>query len=99
MSSVFLNYFYNEVAWQEKECCFELQKPLPGALKEDINVQVVDDILSVSYQGNEFTDKLDLQFKLPSGATHKDVSAKMNDGVLSLKVKKQKTHSSKIRVE
>jgi HSP20 family protein len=71
---------------------------LPGMKKEDISIEVHHDHLSISGEANESSEKKEGDFtvrerkfgkfsrsvKLPKGVKPEDVTAKMEDGLLSV---------------
>jgi HSP20 family protein len=77
---------------------FEMQVAVPGFAKEDIEITVKDDILTIRGQKetaaeevrcdfviNEFnTDSFERKFKLNKGIGHEKIKAKCENGVLTL---------------
>lgn len=77
---------------------FEMQVAVPGFAKEDIEITVKDDILTIrghkataaeevrsDFVINEFnTDSFERKFKLNKGIGHEKIKAKCENGVLTL---------------
>lgn len=89
---------------KETDSNYELIMNVPGLKKEDIDITITDGILTVKSEieaQNEQTkdDKYIIKerisssfnraFKLPNNINSKDISAKMEDGVLHLVIPKQ----------
>ncbi|KAL2621377.1 hypothetical protein R1flu_001582 [Riccia fluitans] len=94
---------YTRVDWVETPSFHVFKADLPGMKKDDIRVEVVDDrVLSIS--GERTKEKVDerhayrqeersygkfsRQFPLPPNTKHHDISAKLENGVLTVTVPK-----------
>ncbi len=88
----------------ENEDNFEIDLAAPGFKKEEIHVNVTNGVLSIdgstekeeeerkkNYTRREFSSKsFSRTFTLPKDVIEEDVKAKFKDGVLSLKLMKEK---------
>ncbi|KAG6546651.1 hypothetical protein Mapa_011840 [Marchantia paleacea] len=101
------------VDWLETPEAHVFKADLPGMKKEEIKVQVVDDgVLSISGERNkEKVDEKDnyrrtersfgkffRQFRLPSNAKPQEISAKVENGVLTVTVPKIEESKKKSEV-
>ncbi len=100
---------------KEDEKAYYLEIDLPGVKKEDINIEVQDNILTISgerkfkkeeedkgYKKVEsFFGKFERRFTLPSDADVEKIEAKSEDGVLHVIIPKveQKANTKKIAVK
>lgn len=73
--------------------------PVVGAKKDCIEVKLKNDILSVYFKGNEFTDEFKKEWRVPQGVSAKDVTANYESGILNLKVMKPQGYENTIKVE
>lgn len=93
----------------ETETGFELEVQLPGMKKEDINVNIENNVLSVSgerkfdekQEGKKF-HRVESRFgafnrsvQLPDSIEPESVNASYNNGILSISIDKSKKKSSK----
>ena len=86
----------------------EIHLQAPGINKEDIDINVKDGILEVSYDGAEedqsfvqqqiFKDGFYNKFKLSKDLDHKNIEASMNNGILEISIKRKKP-SPKSRIK
>ena len=74
------------LAWKDSGDAYSLHIPLPGFKKEHIKAEVDDGIMSVSAKRDE--DNASYSLRLPEAADVSKLSAKMEDGLLSLRVEK-----------
>ena len=86
-------------AWQETEKGWEIRIPVSGANKEDFDVSLIDNELSLSFEGNEFVPVFKKKWIAPTGVKPKHIGAKYEAGVLTLSVDKPKDFEQKIKVE
>ncbi len=100
---------------KEDEKAYYIEVDLPGVKKEDINVEVKDNILVISgerkfkkeeedkgYKRVEsFFGKFERRFTLPADADAEKIEAKVEDGVLHITIPKieQKENAKKIEVK
>lgn len=90
----------------ETDKTFEIHADLPGVRKEDIEITLANDILTVAASKNTESEKKDKgkvvwrerssgsisrSFTVSPGTTEKDIKASFNDGVLVLTVPKKDT--------
>lgn len=90
----------------ETDKAFEIHADLPGVKKDDIDITLANDILTVSASKKTESEKKDKgkvvwrerssgsisrSFSVSPGTTEKDIKASFNDGVLVLTVPKQDT--------
>lgn len=86
----------------------EIHLQAPGINKEDIDINVKDGILEVSYDGAEedqsfvhqqiFKDGFYNKFKLSKDLDDKNIEASMNNGILEISIKRKKS-SPKSRIK
>ena len=72
-----------------------VQISVPGLIKDDIEIKVVDSILSISHERDEeetfrFTDSFDKEYTLPDDVAVSKISAKVESGVLTVTIPKDK---------
>lgn len=100
---------------REDEKAYYLEIDLPGVKKEDINVEVKDNVLRISgerkfkkeeedkgYKRVEsFFGKFERSFTLPADADAEKIEAKAEDGVLTIVIPKveQKENTKKIAIK
>ena len=100
---------------KEDEKAYYIEVDLPGVKKEDINVEVKDNILVISgerkfkkeeedkgYKRVEsFFGKFERRFTLPADADPEKIEAKVEDGVLHITIPKveQQQNAKKIEVK
>jgi HSP20 family molecular chaperone IbpA len=90
---------YTTGAWQANDNGWEIKIPVSGANKEDFDVSLIDNELSLSFDGNEFAPIFKKRWTVPKGVKTKHISAKYEAGVLTLSVEKPKDFEQKIKVE
>lgn len=78
---------------------------VPGLTKDDVSVKVVDSILTISHEKEEdgnnfyFTSSFKKEFTLPDDVNIKDVSATVENGVLSITLPKDKKKVKELTVK
>ena len=99
-----LVYSRPSVNTKEFELSYEVEFAIPGLSKEDISIQIEKGILTVEAQKNGEKDETAYKtlkrefdytsfkrtFKLPEDADQKNISARMENGVLTISILKQK---------
>lgn len=86
---------------KEAEEAFELKMLVPGIKKEEINIELNENILTISAElenseensdwRNEFTIKsFSRSFRLPKTADSESIKAEQTDGILNIKIPKVK---------
>jgi len=87
---------------------FEVEVIVPGFKKEDINISIENNVLTVSAETKSETEESDKNyirkeynasaftrsFSLPENADQENIAAKYNDGILKLTIEKTDTESS-----
>ena len=97
---MYFNYFTNQHGeWIETEKDFTRTFIVPGASKKDIDVKFENNVIIISFEGNDHTNSIDSRTRVDSKFSTKDVSAKLEAGVLTITVKKPEGFSEKIKVE
>ena len=100
---------------KEDEKAYYVEVDLPGVKKEDINVEVKDNVLTISgerkfkkeekdkgyIRTESFFGRFERRFTLPSDADAEKIEAKVEDGVLHLTIPKveEKEGTKKIEVK
>ena len=83
------DYYYSN-----DDKCHYVELALPGLNKKDINLTINDNYLSLSYDPSEDDKKsiwnksFNRKIKLPNNIKKDGVSAKLKDGILSIKIEK-----------
>ena len=96
---------------KEKDNSFLITADVPGLTKKDINIEIADDVLSIS--GERIEDNSDnsdhyhyrersrgtffRSFHLPESVDEKKISAKFKDGILSIDIPKIEIAETKSR--
>lgn len=85
------------VSLEEKEESFELEIELPGVRKEDIDIQMENNILSVTALRKKGTSELNYKrnFKISEEVDSENVQASYENGLLTLALKKKKQPEAK----
>ena len=98
----YLDYYgRNATQLQIKEKEYVLELPVPGAEREDFDVEVVDKYLKVSYNPknpNRFSKKFSYRWPIPEG-NQEAVSASYVGGVLKVVVSKQAKEDKSVKVK
>lgn len=88
---------------EESDTAFTMRAELPGVMKKDVNVKITGNVLTITGEKrtlSEDTKKHRVErtygsfirsFTLPEDALAEDVSAKFEDGILSLSIEKTET--------
>ena len=86
----------------------EIHLQAPGINKEDIDINIKDGVLEVSYDGSQedqsfvqqqiFKDGFYNKFKLSKDLDYKNIEASMNNGILEISIKRKKS-SPKSRIK
>ena len=88
------NRFSPQVSETETDAQFVVALAVPGLVKKDLNVEVKNNILSVSYEkkeedNNSFVKQsFSRKWSLPKGSTAESISAEFKNGVLTVAVDK-----------
>lgn len=100
--STFLKTFdelLNDVQYQPKsfiktnEENYMVNLLLPGLTKKDLEIIVKDVHLTISYENKEnngYVDSFERTYKIPNDVDHKKIDAKMENGVLTITLHKEK---------
>ena len=89
---------------KEKEDQFEVELAIPGFDKDDVNIELNDNVLTVSSEKSDQSEEKDAHysrrefqysaftrsFRLPDNVNEDDIKAKFNNGVLSVAIPKMK---------
>ncbi len=104
-----LGGFKPVVNTREGEFAYHIDADLPGVKKEDIKIDVKDDILTISGERHHKEEvkeedyhrietsfgKFERSFTLPNGADTENITASNKDGVLEVVIPKLKTETEK----
>eukprot|EP00835_Amoeboradix_gromovi_P003123 NODE_195_length_15388_cov_0.563926.p8 type:complete len:111 gc:universal NODE_195_length_15388_cov_0.563926:14956-15288(+) len=82
---------------KEEEERYALFMDLPGYLKENINIEIVQDELHVKAKKNE--DEVEKTFRLPKDVDKERVSARSQNGVLEITLNKHPKFVKQIAIE
>jgi HSP20 family protein len=82
---------------KEKDDAYTAEFLLPGFSQSDLNIEVSDNVLIIEGKDNQsgWTHDFSKKFRLPNSADVKKVEAKMENGILKLRVPKRKDSISK----
>lgn len=94
---------------KEEDGCVVLEADMPGMSKEDINISVDNGVLSITgkrnyeqetkqdnyYLQERYSGELCRKFSLPKGVNENSIKAVYKDGVLILKIAKNKENCSR----
>lgn len=86
------NNYFPKVKINKEEKGYELKFALPGLKKDDVNIQVDNGIISVSYSDEKkndnsiFISKFKKSYELPNDVNTDDISGKFKDGILTIKL-------------
>lgn len=86
---------------KENDDAFVAEFLVPGFSQKDLNVEVNDNILIVEGKDNQsgWTQDFSQRFRLPDSTDGKNMEAKIENGILKLKLpKKKETNSKKITI-
>ena len=84
--------FLPKVRTKENEENYELSFALPGFKKEDININIEDDVLIISskVEKDDFKQSFENRYQIPEDVDVDKINATMEDGILKIKVGKYK---------
>ena len=102
----FYHDFKSDAYFSEDSEFYSIDMALPGVNKEDVNLSIENGYLCLQYENktksrqssvwiNDFRKKI----KLPTNASVKNIEAKMQDGILSVLLKKKKENISRISIK
>lgn len=81
----YFGYVLNKVfSYSNNEGTFEVNIPLPGVSKEDLEVKVVKDILSVKIKKGGLFVSGERRIALPEDISIKNIDAKLVSGLLTI---------------
>ena len=88
---------------KETEDFFLVELEIPGTKKEDIELHIKNNLLSVSGQrrkGTEFEEKFQRSFSLPYSINEPEIQAQYEDGILQIALPKaEESKGRKIEIE
>lgn len=89
---------YVHVYRNESEEEYSLDLIVPSLTKDDINIIVEEDLLKISYvkteESTSFMNSFERSYTLPEDINEKKISAKVENGVLNVKIPKLKKKNS-----
>lgn len=79
----------------ENDDDYQIEVAVPGLIKEDLSIKVLDKVLTISHQRDEdetfrFTNPFIKEYSLPDDVSIKGISAKVESGVLLVTIPKSK---------
>tara|TARA_Y100000590_G_scaffold311785_1_gene352331 strand:+ start:542 stop:919 length:378 start_codon:yes stop_codon:yes gene_type:complete len=86
----------SSLSWGDSGDAYDLHIPLPGFKKEHIKAEIDDGVMSVLAKRED--DSASYSFNLPEAVDVSKLSAKMEDGLLSLRAEKLEK-SKRIQLE
>ena len=106
-----LSGFTPVINTREGEFAYHVDADLPGVKKEDINIDVKDNILTISGERHHkeevkeddyhrietFFGKFERSFTLPKGSDNENITAYNKDGVLEVVIPKLKSETEKVK--
>ena len=106
-----LGGFIPTVNTRENEFSYHVDADLPGVKKEDIKVDITDNVITISGERNDREEikeedyhhietsfgKFERSFTLPKDADTENISAINKDGVLEVVIPKQKSETKKVK--
>jgi len=111
----FFNNYYDigSVNIRETENEYLFNVSVPGFKKDDINIEINNNTLTISSEINKLnkSDESDFtyrefykssfkrSFKVPDDVDFDDIDASMEDGILNIKIKKTKIKNNKISIK
>ena len=85
---------------------YQIEVAVPGLIKDDITIKVLDDILTIAHERDEeetfrFTNSFKKEYRLPDDVSVDDINAKVDRGVLYVVIPKveKKTKSRDIKID
>jgi len=102
LPSLFDNSILNDVSNTDKE--FKVEFMLPGFKKEEVKLEINNDVLSISAERkeNKYFNKINKSYSLPENLDTENVEAKLEDGVLKIlipKLKEEKVEAKVIEIQ
>jgi HSP20 family molecular chaperone IbpA len=88
---------YNLFEWKSNEDDYSMEVVTPGATREDFKIELRGRTVTISFEGNNYTYEFRYSFNVEKEFTKKDLSLKLESGVLTVRVKKPK--AEKIEIE
>jgi HSP20 family molecular chaperone IbpA len=85
-------------SWCKDEKGYSYEIEMPGVSKENITIEVVKEVLVVSYSTRRGT-KGNFTLKLPFGVDPDSIEAKLKDGILTLRAMEENKAYKKIEVK
>ncbi|MFW6233260.1 MAG: Hsp20/alpha crystallin family protein [Nanoarchaeota archaeon] len=84
--------FMPKVRSKENKDNYELSFALPGFKKEDININIEDDVLIISskVEKDDFKQSFENRYQIPEDVDIEKINATMEDGILKISVGKYK---------
>lgn len=84
--------FMPKVRSKENKDNYELSFALPGFKKEDININIEDDVLIISskVEKDDFKQSFENRYQIPEDVDTEKINATMEDGILKISVGKYK---------
>lgn len=77
---------------------YELNFIVPGLTKNDVNIIIEEDLLKISYKKPEetegFVGSFERSYSLPEEINDKKIEARVENGILNIKIPKMKKKSS-----
>ena len=106
-----LGGFVPTVNTREGEFSYHVDADLPGVKKEDIKVDITDNVITISGERNNSEEikeedyrrvetsfgKFERSFTLPKGVDTENISATSKDGVLEVVIPKMKSETKKAK--
>lgn len=92
-------YYKSSASFNKEENKFVTDIAAPGFKKEDVSLKVTGNILSLHAAKGKFDGDINLSWELPDGATAKDVSGKLENGVMTIEVTLPKEYEQEIAIK
>jgi HSP20 family protein len=76
----------------EEEKSFTLKMPLPGLTRENVEIEVTSNILTITGKKTDlsWTSDFEKRFRLPESVNPDEINCKLENGVLFLTIEKKK---------
>jgi HSP20 family protein len=85
----------------ENDDDYRIQLAVPGLSKEDIKIVVKHDVISISHENTKtddntffFTDSFKKEYYLPEDSDEKNITGKVDNGILEIIISKSKKKSN-----
>ena len=92
------NYKPSDVTYGDED--YRIHLAVPGLSKDDIKISIKDSILSISYEKENtdditysFTNSFKKTYSLPDGCDEKNITGKVENGVVEIVIPKSKKKS------